>query len=141
MTECVKWTENTSFHTDEVVTPPGELPHWMIIFAIEPLIIEDSMAARFNDTSLTRSDFNITTKFRNSTACKGVAYTQTCKLHQGLVEYSVVLQNNIISLRHSHWQNDSFLQDLSPYLITPAPSWNRAFINLYNTVRIVYSRS
>ena len=133
---CVEWTEPTSLHTYEVGNSPGQT-----LFAIEPMTIEDSMAARFDDSSLSRSNFNITTKFKNDTACKGVAYTETCVLHQGLAEYSIILQNNTISLQYPHWQNDSFLQDLSPYLMTSASSWNRAFINLYNPVRNTYSRS
>lgn len=72
----------------------------MTAFAIEPI---DSL----DDTIY--SDFIITTKFKNDTACKGVAFTQACKLHQGLVEYSIILKNNSISLRYPHWQNDTFL--------------------------------
>lgn len=65
---------------------------WMTAFAIEPVVSLDGIYA----------DFSIITKFKNDTACKGVAFTQTCKLHQGLVEYSIILTNNSISLRYPH---------------------------------------
>lgn len=103
----------------------------MISFAIEPLSFSDV------DNKL---DFNITTKFKNDTACKGIAFTQTCKLHQGLVEYSVILKNSSISLRHFHWQNDSYLQDFSSDLRTDAALWDQAFMNLYRPVRFNQSQ-
>lgn len=94
----------------------------MTAFEIEPIRFE-GLDEHF--------DFNITTKFKNDTACKGFAFTQTCTLHQGLVEYSVILKNNSISLRYPHWQNDSFLQDLSSDLRADGILWTRAFMNLY----------
>lgn len=115
----------------------------MIAFAIEPIPLE------FDSSSY---DFDITTKFKNDTACKGVAFTQICTLHQGIVEYSVILQNSSISLRYPHWQNDSFLQDLpgtlpdglsrdlSNELRTDATTWNQVFMNLYKPVRFNSSR-
>lgn len=93
----------------------------MISYAIEPI--------SFLDVN-NKLDFKITTKFKNDTACKGIAFTQMCKLHRGLVEYSVILKNNSISLRYPHWQNDSYLQDLSSDLRADAVSWNQAFMNL-----------
>lgn len=104
----------------------------MTAFAIEPILFM-GLDENF--------DFNITTKFKNDTACKGFAFTQTCTLHQGLVEYSVILKNNSISLRYPHWQNDSFLQNLSSDLRTDGLLWKRAFTNLYEVVRFNQSQA
>ena len=104
----------------------------MTAFAIEPI--------RFMGLD-ENFDFNITTKFKNDTACKGSAFTQTCTLHQGLVEYSVILKNNSISLRYPHWQNDSFLQNLSSDLRTDGILWKRTFTNLYEVVRFNQSQA
>ena len=116
--------------TDNLGTSISAKPTWMTAFAIEPISLNDK----------SRFDFNITTKFKNETSCKGIAFAQTCKLHQGLVEYSIILKNSSISLRYPHWQNDSFLQDLSNDLLSTAASWNSVFMNLYKPVRFNYSR-
>lgn len=100
----------------------------MIAFAIEPIVYANSENVY---------DFNLTTKFKNDTGCKGAAFTQTCTLNQGIVEYSIIFKNNSISLRYPHWQNDSFLEDVSSELRARARLWNNAFLNLYAPVRLV----
>lgn len=54
-------------------------------------------------------EMRITTKFKDMPTCKGFAQMRTCTLHQAVVEYAVILQNNTISLQHPHWQNDTIL--------------------------------
>lgn len=115
-----------------IIGSPGPPePTWMTAFAIHPISLESPISPHFN----------ITTKFKNDTACKGVAFTQTCELHQGLVDYSIILTNDSISLRYPHWQNDTFLSGLSDSIRAPAELWNRVFINLYKPIRFDYSRT
>lgn len=142
---------DSSCHSiSEIPSMEGEHA-WMIAFAIEPILFRDSE---------NKFDVKITTKFKNDTACRGVAFAQTCELHQGIVEYSVILQNTSISLRYPHWQNDSFLQNLPSALSNTLPSalpiafqnnvsidlrtdaetWNKVFMNLYTPVRFNSSR-
>ena len=139
--ENTPYGDRKSCYVDsEIASMVGEHAS-MITFAIQPipLVFDGDIY-----------DFNITTKFRNDTACKGLAFTQTCSLHQGIVEYSVILQDSSISLRYPHWQNDSFLNDLpkalpnnassSSDLRTRVASWNQAFMNLYKPVKFNTSR-
>ena len=50
----------------------------------------------------TRGVIRITAKFKDISTCKKVIQMRMCTLHQSVVEYAVVLQNDIKSLQYSH---------------------------------------
>ena len=75
-------------------------------------------------------EIRITTKFKDMPTCKGVAQKRTCTLHQGLVEYAVVLQNSTIRLQHPHWQNDTVLRQYERQNQTYVTQWLETFSTL-----------
>lgn len=75
-------------------------------------------------------EIHITAKFKDMPTCKGVAQMRICTLHQGVVEYAVVLQNSTISLQYPHWQNDTFLYKMDRQHQGYLTQWLEAFSTL-----------
>lgn len=75
-------------------------------------------------------EIRITTKFKDMSTCKGVAQTRTCTLHQGVIDYAVILRNGNISLRYPHWQNDTFLHKYERQNQSYITKWLEVFSTL-----------
>lgn len=75
-------------------------------------------------------EIRVTTKFKDMPTCEGVAQIRTCTLHQGVVEYAVVLQNSTISLQYPHWQNDTILYKYGRQNQSYITQWLEAFSTL-----------
>ncbi len=81
----------------------------------------------------------INATFKDGSTCDGSIQSQKCTLRQGIVEYVVTLADDTISLRHPHWQNDTYLHDApkqEPYQI----NWASVLVLLYpaETVNMSY---
>lgn len=67
----------------------------------------------------------ITSAFKDTATCKGTIPVRRCTLLPGLVEYTIMIKNDTISLQHPHWQNDTFLQAREGKFSNDLPlTWN-----------------
>lgn len=90
--------------------------HNVSICDVPPLVSEAKVfAIGFEDGSSNSSDSTLgllTSTFKETTTCKGAIREHRCTLNPRIVEYSVILRNDTISLQYPHWQNDTFLKDV-----------------------------
>lgn len=95
----------------------------------------------FLDNNCVGSGINITTTFKDRPTCRGTVQARRCTLRQGVVEYAVMIKNDTISLRHPHWQNDTFLQDTPIDLLDTINHWTKIFPHLYPPIQVNLDRS
>ena len=61
--------------------------------------------------------FQITNLFKSESLCGGKLSIRNCSLHHAVVEYNVVLENGVLSLRSQSWQDDNVLKQT--YVLNP----------------------
>ncbi len=85
-------------------------------------------------------EFTISTTYKDVSTCTGEVQTHRCTLRPAVVEYAVILKNETISLQHSHWQNDTVVQDAT-FPGFGFVDWGMVLSLMYPPVQVNVTRS